>query len=283
VGLIKGYGWQGADGTINYATNGVPDMSANGMYTSAKRKGNISTIPEVPGLAVRFDGHIGVYIGKGDVVEARGFAHGIVTTKLAARPWTHWLEVPWIDYSAQTGSGNNTASDNKTGLDNKNAAVVFPLGFGERTLRFGSTGDDVKALQRALIQINYSVGALGADGDFGEKTESAVKAYQTVKNIIPDGIVGPFTRAALEADLPDTDAMEDSDAVAPPSNRPQITISGGNAFIRNSPNTTGMIKGVAKTGDQFDYMGETSMDGWQSVNYHNELSWVSGKYAKTAG
>ncbi len=38
---------------------------ANGMFENAKVKGTIDTIPEVPGLAVWSDGHIGIYIGNG--------------------------------------------------------------------------------------------------------------------------------------------------------------------------------------------------------------------------
>jgi hypothetical protein len=43
----------------------MPDVSANGMYNSAKQKGPIKTIPDVPGLAVWHVGHI-VYISETD-------------------------------------------------------------------------------------------------------------------------------------------------------------------------------------------------------------------------
>ena len=73
VGLIKGYGWLDPDTlTIGYATNGMPDYGANQMYRSASVSGTIDTIPEIPGLAVWCDGHIGVYIGNGEVIEAMG-------------------------------------------------------------------------------------------------------------------------------------------------------------------------------------------------------------------
>lgn len=99
VGLIKGYGWLDPDSlTIRYGTNGMPDVGANTMYRNAKVKGPIHTIPETPGLAVWMDGHIGVYIGGGEVIEAMGTRQGVVKTKLAGRGWTHWLEVPYISY-----------------------------------------------------------------------------------------------------------------------------------------------------------------------------------------
>jgi len=37
---------------------------------------------------------------------------------------------------------------------------------------------------------------------------------------------------------------------------------------------------VAKEGDQFEFLGDISMEGWKSVMYNNELSWISGKFAK---
>ena len=99
VGLIKGYGWLSTDTmTIDYGTHGMPDIGANEMYYSATRKGTIETIPDTPGLAVWKSGHIGVYIGNGEVVEAMGTKYGVVKTQLEGRGWTHWLEVPGIEY-----------------------------------------------------------------------------------------------------------------------------------------------------------------------------------------
>lgn len=99
VGLIKSYGWlDPASMRINYGSNGMPDIGADAMYYNAQVKGSIDTIPEVPGLAVWHSGHIGVYIGNGEVIEAMGTAYGVVKTKLNERNWTAWLEIPYIIY-----------------------------------------------------------------------------------------------------------------------------------------------------------------------------------------
>jgi len=99
VGLIKGYGWLNPDTlAIRYGTNGMPDIGANSMYNNVIVKGTIDTMPDTPGLAVWMDGHIGVYIGNGEVVEASNTQKGVVKTQLAGRGWTHWLEVPYINY-----------------------------------------------------------------------------------------------------------------------------------------------------------------------------------------
>ena len=54
-------------------------------------------------------------------------------------------------------------------------------------------GEDVQAMQRALISRGYSCGASGADGQFGAGTESAVKAFQKANGLTADGIVGQNT------------------------------------------------------------------------------------------
>ena len=58
-----------------------------------------------------------------------------------------------------------------------------------KTLKKGSKGDEVVTLQKAL--------GITADGDFGPKTEAAVKEYQRTHNLVADGIVGAKTWAAL--------------------------------------------------------------------------------------
>ena len=64
-------------------------------------------------------------------------------------------------------------------------------------LRVGSEGDDVKALQQALLARGINCGA--ADGIFGPKTEAAVKRFQEREGLAADGIVGPMTMAAMGA------------------------------------------------------------------------------------
>jgi peptidoglycan hydrolase-like protein with peptidoglycan-binding domain len=58
------------------------------------------------------------------------------------------------------------------------------------TLRRGAIGDHVKDLQKKLKIV--------IDGDFGRKTEVAVREFQRNHNIVADGIVGPKTWDALD-------------------------------------------------------------------------------------
>ena len=102
VGLIKGYSWYDVAGqTTILVSNGMPDIGADTMYENATEKGTIDTIPEIPGLAVWKEGHIGVYIGDGKVVEAYGTTTGVIRSELANGGWTHWLKIPYITYLEQ--------------------------------------------------------------------------------------------------------------------------------------------------------------------------------------
>lgn len=99
VGFIKGYGWLDAETQeIEYGTNGMPDIGADAMYANATEKGMIDTIPEIPGLAVWHEGHIGIYVGNGQVIHASGTKIGVIQTPIGAGGWTHWLKIPYINY-----------------------------------------------------------------------------------------------------------------------------------------------------------------------------------------
>ena len=64
VGMIKAFFWKGGDLTAEpkYATNHCPDVSANGMIALCAETGPIRTMPDIPGLVVWKNGHIGVYV-----------------------------------------------------------------------------------------------------------------------------------------------------------------------------------------------------------------------------
>ncbi len=73
------------------------------------------------------------------------------------------------------------------------------LDTGNRVLRPGDRGNDVKQLQQVLLMAGHDPG--GVDGVLGPKTEAAVKAFQTKAGLIVDGKIGPKTRAQLAAAL----------------------------------------------------------------------------------
>lgn len=108
VGLIKGYGWYDeTSGTIKYGANGMKDVTADGMFNAAVEKGPISTMPDIPGIAVWHQGHIGVYIGNGYVIHAANTYDGVIKTPITSSGWTHWLKVPYINYIEETEANSN--------------------------------------------------------------------------------------------------------------------------------------------------------------------------------
>jgi cell wall-associated NlpC family hydrolase len=128
--------------------------------------------------------HVGVYLGDGRVIHARGHAYGVVENLLDEVRFTHYL-IP-------------------TGLyDN-----------GLPTLRRGNQGEYVRMLQQAL---NQEGAGLEVDGKFGSKTEAAVKNFQQSNGLKADGICGPKTWEELGIDyIPeDPDEPEDPEPEQP--------------------------------------------------------------------
>lgn len=149
-------------------------------------------------------------------------------------------------------------------------SVVYKL--GDRVLKNGMDGEDVKELQTMLISLDYDCGAWGADGEFGDATEQAVEQFQYAHGCAVDGEVGPETLAALKKAL--------EDAEAPITDARYVKIVNGNCYVRTAPNTDGKKLGVAHRGDILDYQGVQSADGWHLVVYNGQNGWVSGKYSE---
>lgn len=208
IGGAKGYAWTGGGQgvleaigndstyTSRYSSNNCPDKGANSMFTYAKKKGlrwgDIDTLPEIIGLALYKTGHVGYYVGGGYAVEWKGFSYGCVKTKVAGRGWTHWYELPFIQYGevAATPPAPEPPAD----------TVTPSAEYGSRLLRYrkGRTmlkGNDVLAVQARLIELGYDPGT--ADGVYGPKTAAAVTVLQAERGIAQDGIVGPDTRREL--------------------------------------------------------------------------------------
>ena len=88
------------------------DVSAQGTYDQCVKRGLINTMPLTPGCTVYIwsasknrIGHVGMYIGAGQVIEARGVDYGVVITKLSGRAWTHWGLLNWLEYNLPTDNG----------------------------------------------------------------------------------------------------------------------------------------------------------------------------------
>ncbi|MBR5289328.1 MAG: peptidoglycan-binding protein [Clostridia bacterium] len=117
--------------------------------------------------------HTGLHLGAGYIIHCSG---EVKTGYLSDTTWTNWA-IPKGLY------------DDKT---IKNAARIKQVA----TLKKGSTGPEVKALQEKLKALGYDPGTI--DGNYGTKTVSAVKAFQKDHLLTVDGIAGMATQAAID-------------------------------------------------------------------------------------
>lgn len=122
-------------------------------------------------------GHVGLYIGNGQIIEAKGAQYGVVTSPITQSRWTYWGELKGVEFDGQPTP--------EPGTD-------------KPTLRKGDKGEWVTKLQTKLYQLGYNLGKYGIDGDFGSATETAVESFQRDNGLNADGVVGAKTWAALE-------------------------------------------------------------------------------------
>lgn len=154
VNLIKGilWGWNGdkskSYGGAQYAVNGVPDISADGMIAKCTNVSTDFSNIEV-GEAVWCPGHIGVYIGDGLAVECTPSWKNCVQitacncTKSGydRRDWVKHGKMPYITYEKAETPKLETGND-----------IVWELMNGEYKIQI----DDVKRAVTALDKAKKS-------------------------------------------------------------------------------------------------------------------------------
>ncbi len=81
--------------------SGAPYLlrSTYDMVCSAVFGGDMSYVPEIPGLVLYYPGHVGVYIGNDAVVEAQNEDVGVIISSLSVDDrWQAWVMIPGLDY-----------------------------------------------------------------------------------------------------------------------------------------------------------------------------------------
>lgn len=101
-----------------------------------------------------------------------------------------------------SGTNPENQPSNKDDVEDSDSQESYPYGKVSdvsKTLKYGSKGKDVKALQYALNELGFgNSGTKSLDGDFGKLTKSAVKKFQKSMGIKQDGIVGKNTKAKFK-------------------------------------------------------------------------------------
>ena len=183
------------------------DLSAKGALNDGQRTDGQ---PLKPGTFVftgeSYDkhGHVGCYIGNGDVVEDAETKTGVIKSKITDKKWKWWGERKGMIFDVKEGEyilpaddtekpGENAPNQPSEPADDKTDTQTMP------TVRKGDKGDAVRYLQTLLMERGYDLGKWGADGDFGAQTEKAVKQFQKDWGLTEDGVVGAKTWAMLKS------------------------------------------------------------------------------------
>jgi len=276
--FVKAYGLEAAKkllGTFtNYTPTGSNAFKKRGTYT---KRGNGK--PK-PGDVIYFYstakgriGHVGIVtkVTSTKVYTIEGNTSGassLVTNGGGVRAKSYSLTSTYID-----GYGRPPYADvTPTATDPLPEAKPVTLKLGDRILKNGCEGADVKELQLDLIKLGYDCGKWGADGDFGDATEMAVRRFQTQEDLTPDGEAGPETIAAINKAL--------KKLTVPVENPKYVLIVGGNCYVRSEPSTAGEKRGIAYCDAKLPYGGQTAANGWLSIIYKDKLGWVSNKYGR---
>ena len=165
---------------------------------------------------------------------------------------------------------------------------------GTRLLKRGMTGEDVKMLQELLNQLHIVTPALEEDGNFGSKTEAAVRSFQKKFQLKEDGLYGQDTHRALLGAVADDDAEKkeqepaadlsgaDQDVEEKPTGddaTPVVTIVCGDGMvdIRVGNGTEYARITAVPDGTALEYIA-TAANGWYAVKVGSQVGWVSGKY-----
>ena len=130
--------------------------------------------------------HTALYMGDGTTIEA---SVDVKRKALSAGKWTHYGTL-----QGQYEKGDIDMPDTNTNY---------------ATVKKGSQGDSVLAMQKLLNQLGFT---LTEDGKLGSRTESVLRTYQRLHGLEVDGVCGPITWASLIAAAAAATATDSQDS-----------------------------------------------------------------------
>jgi len=138
--------------------------------------------------------HIGYVVDDElNVIEAKGRDDGVIKRPLSKGGWNAYGIPKYFadEIKAAAPKQDKPADPKKDDGDGWEVARVLKI---TKPL---VKGDDVKALQTALIARGYHCGATGVDGVYGRNTAYAVRCFQAANRLVVDGKAGRYTVTAL--------------------------------------------------------------------------------------
>lgn len=145
-----------------------------------------------------------------------------------------------------------------------------------QTLRYASTGPEVKKLQQRLVSAGFLENNQ-VDGVFGKETKSAVMKFQDIYGLSPDGIVGYQTVEILEKQPISSQSLNSTSLLQ------RNTIPLGFMVVVVS------VVFAAATGNQPDFEKKTTVENgvvhikltWRGYNFSQLKAYMDDKLKKT--
>ena len=207
-GLFKCFMWH------DYSTNNSKyygkiqkDKNCEGLLAEAKEKGDISTIPEIPGVLVYQKGHMGIYAGKGVVVESTAAKYNGKQGKIyktyfkgsgkgcdgKRTTWTKWFKSPYLTYNViPTQSEIPTQPTNNT--QNKTNKFFTSKGY----FSYGDKHENIGKVSKFLYKTFPAYTKKEALGNYyGKNIKASITEFQKRTGLEADGCIGPKTLAQL--------------------------------------------------------------------------------------
>ncbi len=199
-------------------------------------------VPRIHGLGLWQPGHVGVYVGDGMAVDARGSQYGVCYQSVYTKGWTKYFKVPGVSYPT-TGfvsvngskyyyeNGQYVVSTTKTidgvsytfdsnGKCTSSSGASSP-NTNSSSLNSSSSSSSTTTGTTALLDSTLRVGSTGdkvvklqerlqelgyyngaIDGDFGTGTEEAFKLFQKTAGLYVDGLAGSDVDILYSDDAP---------------------------------------------------------------------------------
>ena len=197
----------------------LSDAQANGMDWGYVSNG----IPRVHGLGLSRPNHVGVYIEDGMEVDARGSDYGVCYQQIGENGWNNWdcwfkltaVSYPtegWENFNGNyyyyedgeyivntertidgttyyfDSKGHSSTTPSSTSSSSSSSSSSSKTKSKPTVWSKGSSDDEVVKIQKRLAELGYYDGEI--DGDFGDATDAAFRAFQKAAGLTVDGIAG---------------------------------------------------------------------------------------------